>query len=89
MSRKRILFSIINGHRTGDRISTRHNFSYQLTTQTAKAAGATKPLVAIHVSELTQALESMPAVAPTPTGTGTTDFQWFYTSWHYFVIPNR
>ena len=44
-----------------------------------------QPFVAIHVSELTQALETMPAVAPTPTGSGTSGFQWFYTSWHYFV----
>ncbi len=35
-----------------------------------QAAPATQPVVAIHVSELTQALETMPAVAPTPTGTG-------------------
>ncbi len=44
-----------------------------------------EPLVAIHVSEYTQALETMPAVAPTPTGAGTSGYQWWYTSWHYFV----
>jgi len=44
-----------------------------------------QPVVAIHVSELTQALETMPAVPPTPTGTGTSGNQWWYTSWHYFV----
>ena len=43
------------------------------------------PLVAIHVSELTQALETIPASAPTPTGAGTSGFEWWYTSWHYFV----
>jgi VCBS repeat-containing protein len=42
-------------------------------------AQAPEPLVAIHVSELTQALETMPA-ASTDTG-----FQWRYTSWRYFV----
>ncbi len=44
-----------------------------------------EPLVAIHVSELTQALETMPASPPTPTGSGTSGYQWWYTSWHYFV----
>ena len=44
------------------------------------------PVVAIHVSELTQALETMPATPPTPTGTGYSGYQWFSTSWHYFVI---
>jgi len=29
-----------------------------------------EPVVAIHVSELTRALETMPAKAPTPTGSG-------------------
>jgi 3-keto-disaccharide hydrolase len=44
------------------------------------------PIVAIHASELTQALESMPAVAPTPTGDGNSGKQWWYTSWHYGTI---
>lgn len=45
------------------------------------------PVVAVHVSELTEALESMPALAPTPSGTGTSGSQWWYTSWRYFVAP--
>ena len=48
---------------------------------------ATESIVAIHVSELTQALESTPAVAPTPTGTGTTGKEWWIPYWHYFVMP--
>jgi hypothetical protein len=48
---------------------------------------STQPLVAIHDSELTRALESMPATADTPTGTGTTNKQWWPTDWHYFVMP--
>ncbi len=57
-----------------------------ITSQAAAQQVATpKPLVAIHVSELTQALESMTASPPTPTGPGTSGFQWWYTSWHYFV----
>ncbi|MDD2499194.1 MAG: cadherin-like domain-containing protein [Geobacter sp.] len=48
-------------------------------------AATPEAVVAIHVSELTQALETMPAVAPTPTGTGTTGYQWWYTAWRYFV----
>ncbi len=52
---------------------------------TVFAATPSEPFVAIHVSELTQALETMPALAPTPTGTGNSGFQWWYTSWHYFV----
>ncbi len=45
-------------------------------------------MVAIHDSEFTRALESMPASGATPTGPGTTGFQWWPTSWHYFVMPN-
>lgn len=44
-----------------------------------------EPFVAIHVSELTQALETTPAAPPTPTGAGFSGYQWWYTSWHYFV----
>jgi hypothetical protein len=45
---------------------------------------AAQPLVAIHDSELTRALESMPAAVSTPSGTG---FEWWPTNWHYFVMP--
>src|ERR1043166_3500470 len=48
---------------------------------------STQPLVAIHDSELTRALETMPASGSTPTGTGTTGKQWWPTNWHYFVMP--
>lgn len=56
------------------------------------AQGITPPLpvVAIHVSELTQALETTPAGpnTPRPPGdAGTSGFEWWYTSWHYFVMP--
>src|SRR5258706_8350401 len=47
----------------------------------------TQPMVAIHDSELTRALESRSAAAPTPTGAGTTGFEWWPTDWHYFVMP--
>lgn len=47
----------------------------------------TQPLVAIHDSELTRALESAPASGATPTGPGTTGKQWWPTDWHYFVMP--
>src|SRR6185436_7286626 len=50
-------------------------------------AQVTQPSVAIHDSELTRALENMNAVAPTPTGAGTTGMQWWPTDWHYFVMP--
>jgi hypothetical protein len=50
-------------------------------------AQQTQPSVAIHDSELTRALEGMNAVAPTPTGSGTTGKQWWPTDWHYFVMP--
>src|SRR5882724_6968725 len=50
-------------------------------------AQVTQPFVAVHDSELTRALETMPAVSPTPTGPGTTGFQWWPTDWHYFVMP--
>src|SRR6266446_7304945 len=46
-----------------------------------------QPAVAVHDSELTRALESISAVAPTPTGPGTTGKQWWPTDWHYFVMP--
>ena len=48
----------------------------------------TQPIVAIHDSELTRALESMPASGATPTGSGTTGNQWWPTDWHYFVMPD-
>jgi hypothetical protein len=54
---------------------------------TAGYGQATQPLVAIHDSELTRALETRPAVAPTPTGPGTTGFEWWMIDWHYFVMP--
>ena len=44
-----------------------------------------EPRVAIHVSELTQNLESIPATAPTPTGPGTSGYEWWTPWWHYFV----
>ena len=43
--------------------------------------------MAVHDSELTRALESLPATGATPTGTGTTSNQWWLTQWHYFVMP--
>src|SRR5205085_4661043 len=49
--------------------------------------GQMQPLVAVHDSELTRALETMPAVSPTPTGAGTSGKQWWPTNWHYFVMP--
>jgi hypothetical protein len=55
----------------------------------AQAGANTLPVVAIHVSEQTQALETIPATSttpPAPTGPGTTGNQWWYTSWHYFVM---
>jgi hypothetical protein len=51
------------------------------------SAQVTQPLVAVHDSELTRALETMPATGSTPTGPGTTGFQWWPTDWHYFVMP--
>src|SRR5438874_1186638 len=46
------------------------------------------PVVAIHDSELTRALETMTATnSGTPTGAGTTGFEWWPTNWHYFVMP--
>src|SRR5215472_19212111 len=45
----------------------------------------TLPMVAVHDSELTRALETMPAVPPTPM---TTSNQWWATAWHYFVMPD-
>jgi hypothetical protein len=50
-------------------------------------AQVTQPLVAIHDSELTRALEFMPATNGTPSGLGTTTNQWWPTNWHYFVMP--
>ncbi len=51
------------------------------------SAQVIQPIVAIHDSELTRALESMPATNGTPTGLGTTTNQWWTTNWHYFVMP--
>jgi len=47
-----------------------------------------QPIVAIHDSEFTRALESMPASGATPTGSGYSGEQWYITQWHYFVMPD-
>jgi len=47
---------------------------------------AAEPVVAVHVSELTQALATMTAHSQTPTGTGTTGYEWWTPWWHYFVM---
>ena len=46
-----------------------------------------RPVVAIHDSELTRALELLPATGATPTGEGTSGYQWWPSSWPYFVMP--
>jgi len=50
-------------------------------------AQTSQPIVAIHDSELTRALETIPASGLTPTGVGYTSKQWWPTNWHYFVMP--
>lgn len=50
-------------------------------------AARTTPIVAIHDSELTRALEPMPATGDTPTARSTPIQQWWPTNWHYFVMP--
>ena len=45
----------------------------------------TQPMVAVHDSEFTRALESMSASGGTPTNTTK---QWWLTQWHYFVVPD-
>ncbi len=48
-----------------------------------------QPVVAIHDSELTRALETLTATnTSTPSGPGTTGYQWWPTNWHYFVMPD-
>src|SRR5277367_1200682 len=47
----------------------------------------TQPIVAIHDSEWTRSLQTQPATGSTPTGSGTTGFQWWNTDWNYFVMP--
>lgn len=49
-------------------------------------AATPQPVVAIHISETTHALESLSATFPTPTGPGTTGFQWWMTVWQYHAI---
>ena len=44
------------------------------------------PAVAIHVSELTQALETIPAASTTPHEELTTGYEWWIASWHYFTL---
>src|ERR1044071_9951575 len=50
------------------------------------SAQAALPVVAIHDSEFTRAFDGMTAANPgTPSGTGTTGYEWWPTNWHYFV----
>jgi len=53
-------------------------------------AQGTLPVVAVHDSELTRALETMSASTngATPTGPGTTGFQWWPVAFHYFFMPD-
>jgi hypothetical protein len=51
------------------------------------SAVRTGPIVAIHDSEYTRALETRNAATTTPTGPGTTGREWWPTNWHYFVMP--
>ncbi|MGO8925800.1 MAG: Ig-like domain-containing protein, partial [Limisphaerales bacterium] len=62
--------------------------SPQISVGNVAPASQATPVVAIHDSELTRALESIPASGATPTGPGTTGFQWWPTNWHYFVMPD-
>jgi hypothetical protein len=45
------------------------------------------PIVAIHDSEYSRALENITAAATTPSGAGTTGKEWWPTNFHYFVMP--
>ena len=53
--------------------------------QVAAPLDPASPVVAIHVSEHTAALENVAATAPTPTGPDTTGKEWWIHSWRYFV----
>src|ERR1700733_8596543 len=55
---------------------------------TLMLAQSTQPLVAIHESELTQALETTAAGSSTPTGPGTTGQQWWTPWWHYYNMSD-
>src|SRR5436190_1569814 len=59
-------------------------FAIQLVLSVSSAKAG--PVVAIHDSELTRALESISATNA-PTGAGFTGFEWWPTNWHYFVMP--
>jgi hypothetical protein len=55
---------------------------------TIMLAQSTQPLVAIHESELTQALETTVAGSSTPTGPGTTGQEWWTPWWHYYNMSD-
>ena len=60
--------------------------SFRLPDPSLQAPDLPIPVVAVHVSELTQALETIPARPPTPMDLGTTGFEWWTPQWHYFVM---
>ena len=62
------------------------SFSQGAKAQSTGDSQSRMPVVAIHDSELTRALETMAASASTPSGPGTTGFEWWPTNWHYFVM---
>ena len=65
-------------------------FGYQSFSATAQAVTPPLPVVAIHVSELTQALETIPAGPNTPrppSFPNASDYEWWNSAWHYFVMP--
>jgi hypothetical protein len=55
---------------------------------TVMLAQSTQAVVAIHESELTQALETTAAGSSTPTGPGTTGKQWWTPWWHYYNMSD-
>jgi len=53
------------------------------------SARAALPVVAVHDSEFTRALDGMTVTNPgTPSGTNTTGYEWWPTNWHYFIMPD-
>ncbi len=73
----------------GDLSAINYSFNFVNGTLTVTPPMQGGPLaVAIHESELTLALESIPASGSTPSGPGTTSNQWWTPNWHYFNMPD-
>jgi hypothetical protein len=73
----------------GSLATTNGNYTFAFTNGVLTIMPLASGMVAIHDSEYTRGLETIPATYPTPPAgyPGTTGFEWWPTNWQYSVLP--